>query len=123
MREFQCKEPLEFDENSRIDSGHVWYIRLIASRACVKILQRSTSLLYDDFYIRIISRLVSALIDTNSPLSTIYAILRLFEQLGHHVSRRFLLPHLLDIKLLSSKPLIKVLERLSAMFIETSQVV
>ena len=111
---------MEFDE----DSGHVWYIRLIASRACVKILQRSTSLLYDDFYIRIISRLVCALTDINSSLSTIYAILRLFEQLGLHVSRRFLLPHLFDIdfsKLLASKSLIKVLERLAEMFIETSQ--
>lgn len=107
---------MDFDENYPIDEGDIWSIRLLASRSCVRILQRSTSLVYDDFYIRIVSRLICVLTDINSPPSVIYAILRLFEQLGVHVCRRFLLPHLFDInpcQFHSSKCIIKVLERIA----------
>jgi hypothetical protein len=87
----------------------------------VKILQRSNFLVYDVFYTRIISRLIYSLANPNTPSSAIYAILCLFEQLGSHVSRTFLLPHLLDIdslKILSSKSILGVLERIAIIMVE-----
>ena len=101
-------------------TGHVWSLRLLAARACVKMLQRSNFLVYDVFYIRIISRLIHSLTNTSTSSSTIYAILYLFEQLGCHASRTFLLPHLLDIdcsKILSSKSILEVLERIAMVII------
>jgi len=115
---------LDFDDINGeflVGTDHIWSIRLLAARACVKILQRSNILLYDVFYIRIMSRLIYSLTNRSSPSSVIYSILYLFEQLGCHASRTFLLPHLLDIdssKMLSSKSILGVLERIAMMIIE-----
>jgi hypothetical protein len=117
-------ESLDFDgnnETSAVDTGHVWSIRLLASRACVKLLQRSNFLVYDVFYTHIISRLICSLTNSSTPPSLIYAILCLFEQLGSHTSRTFLLQHLLDIdssKILSSKSILQVLERIATIVVE-----
>ena len=114
---------MDFDdthEESLVSTGHIWSIRLLAARSCVKILQRSNFLVYDVFYTRIISRLVYSLTNSNTPSSVIYAILCLFEQLGTRASRTFLLPHLLDIdpaKILSSKSIFQVLERIGTMLV------
>jgi hypothetical protein len=108
------------DENTAVDTGYVWSIRLLAARACVKILQRSNFLVYDVLYTRTISRIIYSLINPSSPPSVIYAILCLFEQLGSHASRVFLLPYLLDIdstKMFSSKSILVVLERIAVMII------
>ncbi len=116
---FKSNESLDFDAKSIVDTGNIWSIRLLSARICVKILQRSNILVYDIFYIRIISRLVYSLIDSKSSPSIIYAILCLFEQLDIHVSRTFLLPYLSDLdlsKILSSKSILEVLERIALMF-------
>ena len=105
---------------SAINTGHVWSLRYLASGACVKMLQRSNSLVYDIFYIRIISKLICSLTDRSSPPSTIHAILCLFEQLGVYPSRTFLLPYLLHIdssKIFSSKSILGVLERIAMMIV------
>lgn len=115
---------MDFDDNNEksvVDTGHIWSIRLLAARTCVKILQRSNFLVYDIFYTRIISRLVYSITDSKTPSSMIYAILCLFEQLGARVSRTFLLPHLPDLdlsKILSSKSILGVLERIAIMLVE-----
>jgi hypothetical protein len=118
---FKINESLDFDDKSAVDTGHVWSLRLLAGRACVKILQRSNFLVYDVFYTRIISRLIYSLTNSSTPSSMIYAILCLFEQLGSHTSRTFLLPYLLDIdssKILSSKSILQVLERIAMIIVE-----
>ncbi len=120
----KINESLDFDDNnetSAVDTGHVWSIRLLASRACVKLLQRSNFLVYDVFYTHIISQLICSLTNSNTPPSLIYAILCLFEQLGSHTSRTFLLPNLLDIdssKMLASKSILQVLERIATIIVE-----
>jgi hypothetical protein len=115
---------LDFDdnnENSIVDAGHVWSLRLLAAQGCVKILQRSNFLVYDVLYTRIISQLVYSLTNSSTSSSVIYAILYLLEKLDSHVSRTFLLPHLLDIdssKMFSSKSILNVLERIAIKIVE-----
>ena len=111
---------MDFNENI-LDPSHIWSIRLLASKICLKMLQRSDFLVYDVFYIRILSRLIASLIDSSSSSSIIYAVLSLFEQLGVHVCRSFLLPYLFDInlhKISSSKSIILILECLANELIE-----
>lgn len=122
---FKVDEPLDYndedDVKSTINTGHIWLLRSIAARACVKMLQRSNFFVYDVFYTRIISRLIYSLTSPSTANSVIYAILYIFEQLGYYVSSTFLLPHLLDIdpsKILSSKSIMKMLERISSMLTE-----
>ena len=115
---------MDFDdnnENSTGDTDYVWSLRLLAAQACVKILQRSTILIYDVFYTTIISQLIYSLTNSTTSSSIIYAILCLFQQLDAQICRTFLLPRLLDIdssKILSSKSIIKVLECIAIKIIE-----
>ncbi|CAF0792729.1 unnamed protein product [Rotaria sordida] len=124
LYEFEIDDLLDYNDSnmkSAVDTGHVWSLRLLAAQACVKMLQRSNFLVYDIFYTRIISRLIYSLTSSSSPSSMIYAILCLFEQLGSYASRTFLLPYLLDIdssKMLSSKLILAVLERIALMIAE-----
>ena len=112
-------EPLDFDVNndeSVINTGHIWSLRVLSAEACVKILRRSNFLVYDTFSIRIFSRLIYSLTLSSTSPSLIYAILYLFERLGCHVCRTFLLPHLLDIdssKIFSSKTIVSLLGRIA----------
>lgn len=116
---FKGDELLDYnDENMKtvVDTGHIWSLRLLAAQACVKLLERSTIFVYDVFYTRIISQLVFSLTNSSTSSSAIHAILYVFEQLGCYVSRTFLVPHLLDIdssKILSSKAILEVLERIA----------
>ncbi|CAF0761390.1 unnamed protein product [Adineta steineri] len=124
LYEFENDNLMDFDATNKecvVNTDHIWLLRLLAARTCVKILQRSNFLIYDIFYIRIISRLVYSLTKTNTSSSIIYAILYLFEQLGCYASRTFLLPHLLDIdssKIISSKSIQRILERIARMIVE-----
>ncbi|UJR35269.1 hypothetical protein I4U23_028033 [Adineta vaga] len=124
LYDFEIDEPADFDvihEESVVNTGHIWSLRILSARACVKILQRSTSLVYDIFSIRIFTRLVYSLTIRSIPPSVIHAILYFFEQLGCHVCRTFLLPYLLDIdssRIFSSKAILSVLERISVMLIK-----
>ena len=82
----------------------------------MRLLQRSHSLVYDVLYIRIIARLLHSLTDPSNPPSLLHAILDLFEQLGPHAIRAFLLPHLHRVNpstMFSSKPIRDLLERIA----------
>ncbi|CAF1970827.1 unnamed protein product [Rotaria magnacalcarata] len=124
LYEFEVDERLDHNDHdmkSALNTGDTWSVRLTAARACVKILQRSNFLVFDVFYTRVISRLICSLTDPRTPVSVIYAILFIFEQLGAYTSRAFLLPYLLEIdssKLFSSKSIIETLERIAVMILE-----
>ena len=110
------KDDFDWSDSDRaVQTGCIWSIRRLAARTCLKLLQRSHCLIYDVLCTRIIARLIQSVSDPSNPPSVIYAILELFEQLGSHAIRAFLLPHLHNINpstMFSSKPILDVLERI-----------
>lgn len=116
--DFQSEEDdFDWSDSERaVQSGCIWSIRRLAARTCLKLLQRSHRLIYDVLCTRIIARLIHSVSDPSHPPSVIYAILDLFEQLGPHAIRAFLLPHLHNINpstMFSSKSIRDVLERIA----------
>ena len=108
---------------SSTQAGSVWSIRLHAARACAKLLRRSNFLVYDVFYTRVIAQLIHALTDPRSSSSVIHSILSVFEQLGPHESRVFLVPRLLETNLaviFASTSILDVLERIAEKMLEQS---
>ncbi|CAF0787813.1 unnamed protein product [Adineta ricciae] len=119
LYEYEVDDPSDFNVNndeSVINTGHIWSLRILSAQACIKILRRSNFLIYDTFTVRIFSRLIYSLTLSSTPSSLIYAILYLFERLGCRVCRTFLLPYLVDIdsvKVFSSKAILSILERIA----------
>ena len=123
---FKVDESLEVAYSqlgSSTQTASVWSIRLQAARACAKLLRRSNFLVYDVFYTRVIAQLIHVLTDPRSSPSVIHSILCVFEQLGPHESRVFLLPQLLQTnlsKIFASKSILDTLERIADKILEQS---